>query len=109
VRRRRRAEPERPLPGLAETVIRPGILPAETMAQLRPYDDSAHRPAPGANAWPDDAVLLTYGELRALVALHLDLARECMPNTQPWGWVKDRARAMRDGETPLLLAEVLTR
>jgi hypothetical protein len=111
VRRRRRPEPERPLPGLAEPppLIRPSIIPPEELARVRPYDDSAHRPAPGANAWPDDAVLLTYGELRALVALHLDLARECMPNTQPWGWVKDRARAMRDGETPLLLAEVLTR
>jgi hypothetical protein len=65
------------------------------------------RPMPGANAWPDDAVLLTYAELRSLIALHLDLARNQMPNTQPWGWVKERARAMRDGETPLLLSEVM--
>jgi hypothetical protein len=69
--------------------------------------ETPHRPHPAANAWPDDAVTLTYAELRRLVALHLDLARNQMPNTQPWGWVKERARAMRDGETPLLLSEVM--
>lgn len=65
------------------------------------------RPVPAANAWPDDAVLLTYAELRALVSLHLDLCRETMPGVAPWDWIKDRARAMRDGETPLLLSEVM--
>lgn len=66
-----------------------------------------HRPLPSSGAWPDDAVLLTYSELRRLVALHLDLAQQGMPNTKPWWWIKDRARAMRDGETPLLVSEVM--
>lgn len=73
----------------------------------RTLDGDAHRPVPAANAWPDDAVLLTYAELRRLVALHLDLARQGMPREKPWEWIASRGRAVRDGEVPLLLAEVL--
>jgi hypothetical protein len=65
------------------------------------------RPHPASNAWPDNAVTVSYAELRKLVALHLDLARQAMPNTSPWAWIKHRAQAMRDGEAPLLLSEVL--
>jgi hypothetical protein len=57
-------------------------------------DDDPYRPHP--DSWPDDAVLLRYRELRALVALHLD--RYCEPGS---------GRAMRDGDVPLRLAEVL--
>jgi hypothetical protein len=53
---------------------------------------------PRLDRWPDDAVTLTYPELRALVALHLD--RYCTP---------DSGRAMREGDVPLRLAEVLDR
>lgn len=104
--RRRRLRPG--LPGTPE-VPEPTVGPSTPsgVSSAAPILENPHRPVPGANAWPDDAVLLTYAELRALVALHLDLAREQMPNTQPWGWVKERARAMRDGETPLLLSEVM--
>lgn len=69
----------------------------------------AYRPLPGANAWPDDAVLLTYAELRRLVALHLDLVAQTMPHDRPWAWVAVRAGAVRDGEAPLLIGEVLDR
>jgi hypothetical protein len=83
-------------------------MPASDM--LEPREQATPlRPVPATNAWPDDAVLLTYAELRGLVSLHLDLVRECMPRTEPWGWVEARARAMRDGETPLLLSEVMER
>jgi hypothetical protein len=109
---RRRREPERPLPGLTDRppLIRPHIIPPDELAPLRdPFGGDVHRPMPAANAWPDEAVLLTYAELRGLVSLHLDLCRECMPNVGPWDWIKERARAMRDGETPLLLSEVMER
>jgi hypothetical protein len=67
----------------------------------------AVRPHPAANAWPDDAVTVTYAELRRLVALHLELCASTMPKDSPWDWMRMRARALRDGETPLLLAEVM--
>jgi hypothetical protein len=118
VRRRRWREPERPLPGLADRgqvephvsvppPVRPSIIPPEELSRVRPWDGDAHRPVPAANAWPDDAVLLTYAELRRLVAQHLDLAWQGMPNVEPWLWVRHRAKAMRDGESPLLLSEVM--
>lgn len=66
------------------------------------------RPVPGANAWPDDAILLTYGELRRLIAVHLTLCASTAPRDRPWVWMKARARAVQDGEAPLLLSEVLT-
>lgn len=65
------------------------------------------RPHPAANAWPDDAVTVSYAELRRLVALHLDLARQGMPADRPWEWISQRAGAVRDGEAPLLLSEVM--
>jgi hypothetical protein len=96
---RRRPEPERPLPGLADPpLIRPSIIPPGEL-----------RPLPGANAWPDAAVLLTYAELRQLVALHLELCSSTMPADRPWEWMRLRAGAIRDGEAPLLLSEVMDR
>lgn len=103
---RRRRPPVRPGP---LPVIRADIIPPEELAAVRPWEADAHRPHPAANAWPDDAVLLTYAELRRLVAFHLDQAWQGMPNRDPWLWVRRRAAAMRDGETPLLLAEVMDR
>jgi hypothetical protein len=110
----RRREPERPLPGLSDSPagrppppVRPSIIPPEELSRVRPWDGDAHRPVPAANAWPDDAVLLTYAELRRLVAQHLDMAWQGMPNVEPWLWVRHRAKAMRDGESPLLLSEVM--
>lgn len=82
-------EPERPLPGLAP-------------------DPADARPVPGGNAWPDDAVLLTYGELRRLIALHLTYVGATLPRDRPWVWVAERARAVEDGEAPLLISEVLS-
>jgi hypothetical protein len=60
----------------------------------RPIEEDPRRPHP--DAWPDDAVLLRYAELRRLVALHL----ERYTNTRV-------ARAMLEGDVPLRLAEVL--
>jgi hypothetical protein len=83
-----RREPEWPLPGLPPT--RPSGNPDPAVGPSTPSGvSSAHRPAPAANAWPDDAVLLTYGELRRLVALHLTLCASTMPHDRPWGWMKD--------------------
>jgi hypothetical protein len=59
--------------------------------------DEPRRPRP--DWYPDDAVTLTYRELRQLLGLHLD---RCAADP-------DLARAMRDGESPLHLAEVLDR
>lgn len=82
--------------------------PAEppTPAAL-PEPEEAPRPHPAANAWPDDAVTVTYAELRRLIALHLELAARSMPGAEPWAWMKLRAGAVRDGEVPLLLSEVM--
>lgn len=105
---RRTHEPERPLPGTAydptvDTADAPQ-LPAVPANYLDP-----HRPIPAANAWPDDAVLITYGELRALVALHLDNLSAVMSKSHPWEDAWRQARAIRDGEAPLLLSDVLDR
>jgi hypothetical protein len=62
---------------------------------LRPVEEDPRRPHP--DAWPDDAVLLTYGELRRLVALHLDRYHAD----------DGAARAMLDGDVPLRVSEVL--
>lgn len=75
---------------------------------VRPALSDPHRPHPAANAWPDDAVLLTYGELRALIALHLDNLAQVMGRTAPWDDARRQARAVADGEAPLLLSEILT-
>jgi hypothetical protein len=66
-----------------------------------------HRPHPDADDWPDDAVLVTYRELRALIALHLTTCSQTMPGVEPWRFMQMRAKAMQDGEVPLLLSEVL--
>jgi hypothetical protein len=93
------ARPRKIASSIEEVVLGERVDPAEHPA----------RPMPGANAWPDDAVLLTYPEVRRLVALHLDVCRQSMPRERPWEWVTLRANAVRDGEVPLLLAEVLDR
>jgi hypothetical protein len=59
--------------------------------------DDPRRPRP--DWYPDDAVTLSYRELRQLLGLHLE---RCAQDP-------DLARAMRDGESPLHLAEVLDR
>jgi hypothetical protein len=74
---------------------------------LQPAAEEPPRPHPAANAWPDDAVTVTYAELRRLVALHLELCSATMPRDKPWDWMRMRAGAVRDGETPLLLSEVM--
>jgi hypothetical protein len=79
-----------------EEQARPGLAPDPTLdeALAGPVDDDPRRPHP--DSWPDDAVLLRYRELRDLVALHLDRYADART-----------ARAMRDGDVPLRLAEVL--
>jgi uncharacterized membrane protein YccC len=70
---------------------------AQTIAEQRaPGDLDGDPRRPHLDAWPDDAVLLRYRELRDLVALHLDRYADGVS-----------ARAMRDGDVPLRLAEVL--
>jgi hypothetical protein len=81
-----------------------GAAPRPALA----YDPAPPRPHPAANAWPDNAVTVTYGELRRLVALHLTLCASTMPHDRPWVWMKLRAQAVADGEAPLLLSEVLS-
>jgi hypothetical protein len=66
-----------------------------------------HRPHPAANAWPDDALTLSYIELRRLIALHLAQLAATMPRDRPWLFAEAAARAMAEGETPLRLREVL--
>jgi hypothetical protein len=79
-----------------EEQARPGLAPDPTLDEALDgsVDDDPRRPHP--DSWPDDAVLLRYRELRDLVALHLDRYADART-----------ARAMRDGDVPLRLAEVL--
>jgi hypothetical protein len=103
-----------PVPELPR--VRPGLpgtpeVPEPTVGPSSPSGVSSAaeppRPHPAANAWPDDAVTVTYAELRRLVALHLELCSATMPRDAPWDWMRMRAGAVRDGETPLLLSEVM--
>jgi hypothetical protein len=89
--------------GIPGCALRHGPLHQHLPAPKEPPD----RPHPAANAWPDDAVTVTYAELRRLIALHLDLCSATMPADAPWDWMRMRAGAVRDGETPLLLSEVM--
>lgn len=115
--------------GIAAWVLRPGDLDRLPVLSTEPppeppqrsrvaralRDDppnaqllsSPHRPHPEADSWPDDAVLITYSELRRLIALHLETCGRTMPSAEPWRFVQMRAAGMRDGEVPLLLSEVL--
>lgn len=81
----------------------PAALLGDAQAEepLNPQESAA------AGRSPFDSVTLTFGELRQLLALHLDQARLTMGSLAPWADVERQARAMRDGETPLRLAEVL--
>lgn len=96
--------PSGPAPG-----ARPGPWQVEPDVSVRAPlpPDPPERPHPAANAWPDDAVTVTYPELRRLVALHLDYVAHGMPHAEPWAWVRERAGTIRDGEAPLLLSEVM--
>lgn len=90
--------------GLDPTVQRPdrsllagGHMPGAPIPSepgLRPVAEEPRRPR--LDYFPADALLLTYPEVRRLLALHLE---QCGAD--------DAARAMRDGETPLRLSEVL--
>lgn len=73
------------------------LTAADRLAQRPALVDDPRRPR--LDSWPDDAVTLRYTELRQLVALHLDACPDCAGH----------ARAMRDGETPLRVSEVLDR
>ncbi len=93
------------LPTLSADPRYPMLSPGEGREPAQADADGRYRPS--GDSWPEDGITLTYGELRRLIALHLDQAWQGMPHHQPWGWVRARATAMRDGETPLLLSEVL--
>jgi hypothetical protein len=88
--------------GEAEGVV---VTEAATSPQLdrRPsvLDDDPRRPR--LDSWPDDAVTLTYHELRNLVALHLRAADSSVLTGSAL------ARAVCDGEVPLRVSEVLDR
>jgi hypothetical protein len=64
---------------------------------LRPLEEDPRRPS--LDAWPDDAVLLTYAELRRLVSLHLER----------YNADEGAARAVLEGDVPLRVSEVLDR
>jgi hypothetical protein len=72
----------------------PGEVWPGDAAAAGTVEGDPRRPHP--DAWPDDAGLLRYRELRDLVALHLDRYADTRT-----------ARALRDGDVPLRLAEVL--
>lgn len=82
-------------------------LPPEDRPTSPPSDPlAAYRPADGG-VWPEEHITLSWAELRRLVALHLEVCRQAMPRERPWDFMAMRATAMRDGEVPLLLSEVM--
>lgn len=81
-----------------EPVIRAEVPPTADLPEL-PADPRRPRP----DWYPEDAVTLTYRELRQLLALHVAAVADSIQSAA------GQARAMRDGETPLRLAEVLDR
>lgn len=84
----------------AQAITDPRATPPPPLPALPgPLADDPRRPH--LAHFPDDAVVLTYRELRRLVALHLDHA-----DTSP-ALPATLARAMRDDGAPLRLAEVL--
>ena len=70
------------------------------LADLPPLDEDPRRPR--LDHFPTDAITLTYREVRQLLGLHLEACATAVD-------AHDQARAMREGETPLRLAEVLDR
>jgi hypothetical protein len=80
--------------------------PPEDAAQPARDPLAAYRPDSGG-VWPDDRLTLSWAELRRLVALHLETCARSMPREKPWQFMAERTRAMRDGEVPLLVSEVL--
>lgn len=66
-------------------------------SELPPLDGDPRRPR--LDHFPEDAILLRYRELRRLLALHLDR----------YGASPEVVRAVREGDVPLRLAEVLDR
>lgn len=101
--------------GVAGWVLRPGDLDRLPVLSTEPRTAPAERSSdpldayrtPDGQVGPDTHVTLSYRELRALVALHLMTCAQTMPRERGWVYAESRARAMSDGEVPLLLREVL--
>jgi hypothetical protein len=74
---------------------------ARQEASPHPIEEDPRRPH--LDSYPEDAILLTYREVRQLLGLHIEAVGDSVLSA------RDQARAMRDGETPLRLAEVLDR
>lgn len=72
-------------------------------------DLNAMAPAlrPDEGVWPDGGITLTWHELRLLIALHLDQLGYTLGRVAPWDDARRTAQAMRDGETPLRVSEVV--
>jgi hypothetical protein len=68
-------------------------------SETNPHPIAEDPRRPSLDHFPDDAILLTYREVRQLLALHLEACSDS-PHL---------ARAMREGESGLRLAEVLDR
>lgn len=68
---------------------------------LPPLAEDPRRPR--LDHFPTDAITLTYREVRQLLGLHVEAVGDSVLSAA------DQARAMREGETPLRLAEVLDR
>jgi len=84
-------------PGVREGVV----VEAPDREETNPHPIEEDPRRPHLDAYPSDALLLTYAEVRKLLALHIAAVADSI--LSPSG----QARAMRDGETPLRLAEVL--
>lgn len=69
----------------------------------RPHPITEDPRRPRLDHFPDDAILLTYREIRRLLALHLEGCGSSVLSGH------GLAQAMREGEAPLRLAEVLDR
>lgn len=83
---------------LGERVDPAEVVVPELLGSASPHPIAEDPRRPQLDHYPEDALLLTYREVRQLVGLHLEQCGGADP-----------ARAMREGETPLRLAEVLNR
>lgn len=94
--------------GAIDTAIRLlDRLTIPTTIGAAPEEPRNPQESPAAGRSPYDSVTLLYGELRQLIALHLDQARLTMGRRAPWTDVERLAGAVRDGEAPLRLGEIL--
>lgn len=91
--------PTEPLAARATTDQTGRPLPDEPA--LPPLEEEPRRPR--LDHFPHDALLLTYREVRQLLALHIEAVADSIMSAS------GQARAMREGETPLRLSEVLDR